>query len=273
MLKKRILGILLVVFMVGVFSVGCAKDNQQTSNDDKKTIKIGTSSVSKDLAESGKSSLEKMGYEVEIVVFDDYVLPNDALVEGTLDANLYQHEPYMENYNESKGAKIVMLEPKLYDYYTGLYSVKADSLDSLPDGGAIGIAEDASNMSLQLEQLQEAGIIKLNKKPSDGEFFTVADIKENPHNYEFVQGDHMKYKNMDDYAIVIGTSNTMAEAGVDPTKNILKKFVDSKYTEGICVTEENVNTQWAKDIIAAYTSDEAVEKVPASSGFDYAGKK
>lgn len=212
--------------------------------------------------------LEKMGYEVEIMVFDDYVLPNDALVEGSIDANLYQHEPYMENYNQSNDSDIVMLSPKLYNYYSGLYSTKADSLETLPDGGKIGIAEDPSNIHEQLKQLQEAGLIQLSEKPSSGDFYTIADVMENPHGYEFAQGDGNKYKNKDDYTCLIGTSNTMATAGVDPTQNILKKYVDSNLAEGMCVMKKNQDTQWVKDIMAAYTSQSARDKVPASSGFE-----
>lgn len=278
-MRNRIFSLLLCILMVCILSTGCSSSkapnnasSDKVESEEKTIIKMGTSSVSRHLAESGKEALEKMGYTVEIVVFDDYVLPNDALVEGTLDANFYQHEPYMKNYNDANNTDIVMLEPKLYDYYTGIYSVKATSIEELPDGGAVGIAQDASNISLQLEQLQEAGIIKLSEKPNEGDFYTVADIVENLHGYEFIQSDHTKYLNMEDYTLILGTSNTMAEAGVDPTQNILKKFVDSKYTEGICVMASNVEEQWVKDIMKAYTSKEAILNVPASSGFEYTGK-
>lgn len=273
-MKKKILGLLLCVSMVITLTVGCSSKSSSTASksEEKTTIKIGTSSVSKDLAESGKKALEAKGYKVEIKVFDDYVLPNNALADGTLDANFYQHEPYMNNYNKSHSTDIIMLQPKLYNYYTGLYSVKANNIKDLPNGGAVGIAQDASNISVQLKQLQEAGIIKLSDKPAVGEFYTVADIVNNPHGYKFVQSDHTKYKNMNDYTIVIGTSNTMAEAGVDPTKNLLKKFVDEGLAEGICVLAKNKDTKWTKDIMAAYTSKEAIANVPASSGFEYAGK-
>lgn len=278
-MTKRNLNALICVAMIMLLVVGCGNSevspdmsSDKAESEEKTIIKLGTSSVSRHLAESGKAALEELGYTVEIVVFDDYVLPNDALVEGTLDANFYQHEPYMENYNDANETDIIMLEPKLYDYYTGIYSVKANSIEELPDGGVVGIAQDASNISLQLEQLQEAGIIRLSEKPNEGDFYTVADIIENPHGYEFVQSDHTKYLNMDDYTLILGTSNTMAEAGVDPTQNILKKFVDSKYTQGICVMASNAEEQWVQDIMKAYTSEEAIANVPASSGFEYSGK-
>lgn len=269
-MRKRVLSIILCAILLMAMAAGCSKEKETANETDGKKEKIimGTSSVSKDLAESGKEELEKLGYEVEIKVFDDYVLPNSALVDGSIDANLYQHEPYMDNYNDSNGTDIIMLSPKLYNYYSGLYSVKSDTVEGLPDNGKVGIAEDASNISEQLQQLDEAGVIKLSEKPSSGEFFTIADIAENPHNYEFIQGDHVKYKNMDEYACLMGTSNTMAEAGVDPTENLIKKFVNTDLAEGICVLKKNENEDWVKDIMEAYSSENAKANVPASSGFE-----
>lgn len=271
-MKKKVLAAMLLAAMT-VSLAACGSnsdkaDKTESDNGEKTKIVMGTSSVSKDLAESGKEELEKKGYEVEIKVFDDYVLPNDALVEGSLDANFYQHEPYMNNYNDSNNAEIVMLEPKLYNYYSGLYSTKADTLEDLPEGGKIGIAEDASNISEQLQQIEEAGLITLSDEPSSGDFYTVADIVDNPKNYEFVSGDGNKYKNMDDYTAIIGTSNTMAEAGVDPTEHLLKKFVNNDLAEGICVMKANKDADWVKDMMDAYTSDAARANVPASSGFE-----
>lgn len=271
-MRKTTYGILVCMLLAFAMIAGCGGKDTESENaqgeDTKTKLVIGTSSVSKDLAESGREELENMGYEVEIMVFDDYVLPNDALVEGSIDANFYQHEPYMDNYNQSNNTEIVMLSPKLYNYYSGLYSTKADTIEDLPDGGSIGIAEDPSNINEQLKQLEEAGVIKLSEEPSSGEFYTFADVVENPHGYEFATGDGNKNKNMDDYACLIGTSNTMATAGVDPTQHLLMKFVDNDLAEGICVMKENQDTQWAKDIMTAYTSESARAKVPASSGFE-----
>ena len=273
-MKKVVISALALSMLMGTLAAGCSSGSatpsasNSGSGEEKKNLVIGTSSVSVDLAESGVEALEKMGYTVEIKVFDDYVLPNDALVDGSLDANFYQHTPYMENYNESNGTDIVMLQPLLYNYYQGIYSVKADSLETLPDGGVAGIAQDASNIDNDLRLYAEAGIITLSEQPNSGSFYTVADIMENPHNYEFVQSDHNKYLNMEDYAVLVGSSNTMATAGVDPTENCLYKEVDNQYAQGISVLAENADTQWAKDLIAAYSSEEARANVPASSGFE-----
>ncbi len=268
-MKKRILSALLCMAMAATMLVGCGGGNEEESaaaEEKKEKIIIGTSSVSVDLAESGIEALEEMGYEVEMQVFDDYFLPNQALVEGSIDANFYQHKPFLDTYNSEKGTDIQMLEPALWNYWSGIYSVKATSIEELPDGGLAGIAQDASNIDLDLRRLQEAGLIKLTDEEKD--IYDIADVVENPHNYEFVQADHIKYTNMQDYTLIIGTSNTMAEQGVDPTQNLLQRFVDDSLALGMCIMPENADAQWVKDLMEAYTSDSAREYVKPETGFD-----
>ena len=108
MKRKIVTGVLCAVFM-GIFLTGCSdtSEGKKQTDEKKEKIIIGVSSVSVDLGESGKKALEKKGYEVEVKVFDDYVLPNKALEEGSIDANLYQHEPYLDNYNKSNGKNML----------------------------------------------------------------------------------------------------------------------------------------------------------------------
>lgn len=242
------------------------REKGEANNDKKTKLVIGTSSVSVDLANSGVKALEDMGYEVEIKVFDDYFLPNQALIEGSLDANFYQHKPFLDAYNEENKTDIVMLEPTLWNFWAGIYSVKADSIESLPDGGLVGVATDASNIDQDLRRLQDAGLIKLTDE--EKEFYDIADIVENPHNYEFISADHIKYTNMDDYTMIIGTSNTMSSFGVDPTEHLLKSFMDDSLALGMCVANENKDAQWAKDIMTAYTSEDAKKVVDPATGFE-----
>ena len=131
-MKKKILMISICAIMISMVTAGCGQKKEEQSTDtqtsdtqtqDKKELVIGTSSVSVELAESGIESLEEMGYTVELKVFDDYFLPNEALVEGSIDANFYQHKPFLDTYNEEKGTEIQMLEPALWNYWSGIYSV------------------------------------------------------------------------------------------------------------------------------------------------------
>ena len=208
-----------------------------------------------------------MGYKVEVVVFDDYLLPNNALVEGSLDANFYQHKPFMDDYNKNYNSDIVMLEPKLYEYYAGLYSTKADSVAKLPNGGNVAIAEDASNIDTDLRNLEEAGVITLTKEPQSGTLYSILDIVTNPHNFKFVSGDHAKYQHMDEYVAILGTSNTMAASGVDPTKHLLTRFSEKENALGMCVMAKNKDAKWAKDIMTAYQDKVSTDYVKPETGF------
>ena len=266
-MKKKVFALVFaMLFCMSMILTGCGGGGSEEAAPEKTKIIIGTSNVSIDLADSGVKALEDMGYEVEVKVFDDYFLPNQALIEGSIDANLYQHKPFLDMYNDENDSDIVMLEPTLWNFWAGMYSTKADSIEDLPEGGLVGVAEDASNLDLDLRRMQDVGLIKLTDE--EKELYDIADVVENPHNYEFVNADHTKYKNMDEYTFLIGTSNTMASSGVDPTQHLLKKFSDDTLALGMCVMPENQDTQWVKDLMAAYTSDEAKAAVPETTGFE-----
>ena len=266
-MKKKVFALVFaMLFCMSMILTGCGGGGSEEAAPEKTKIIIGTSNVSIDLADSGVKALEDMGYEVEVKVFDDYFLPNQALIEGSIDANLYQHKPFLDMYNDENDSDIVMLEPTLWNFWAGMYSTKADSIEDLPEGGLVGVAEDASNLDLDLRRMQDVGLIKLTDE--EKELYDIADVVENPHNYEFVNADHTKYKNMDEYTFLIGTSNTMASSGVDPTQHLLKKFSDDTLALGMCVMPENQDAQWVKDLMAAYTSDEAKAAVPETTGFE-----
>lgn len=212
------------------------------------------------MAESAIVPLEEMGYEVDIVMFDDYFTPNVALAEGSIDANFYQHQPFLDMYNAENGTDIVMLAP-CFLYYGGIYSVNYSNLEELKAaGGKFAIAQDASNQSLDLLTLRELGLISLTEE--EKELYSVADITDNPYNFEFVYMDkNVAYSSIDEFAAFIGTSNTMAEFGLDPTQNQLYYIDHSNEALGVCVRAEDADTDWAADLVAAYTSDAAKQYV------------
>ena len=124
--------------------------------------------------------LEAKGYTVEVKEFTDYVIPNTALDSGELDANFFQHTPYLNEFNEKNGTKIkslgaIHLEP------LGAYSKKVKDIKELKDGATIAVPNDPSNEARALRLLKDNGLIKL----ADGEIVTPKDIKENPRNFKF----------------------------------------------------------------------------------------
>ena len=156
------------------------------------TIKIGASpSPHAEILEAAAPILAEQGIELDIVEFDDYVLPNTALADGSLDANYFQHQPYLTNFNAENGTDLVSAGSIHYEPL-GLYAGKTASLDELADGAVIGIPADATNGGRALLLLQDQGVLTL-KDGIDLEYFRTAEdisfseydgIAENPHNVQ-----------------------------------------------------------------------------------------
>lgn len=267
MKKMKILAVVMLIAAALVAFAACSSGEEQPAGDDtqaetKTTLRIGTEPVAHAMAEAAVAPLEDMGYEVEIVMFDDYFTPNVALDEGQIDANFYQHQPFLDTYNEENGTDIVMLAP-CFLYYGGIYSEYYDSLDDLKEngvGGTFVIAQDASNQSLDLLALQDAGLITLTDEDKD--LYGIADIVDNPYEFEFLyMDDNTKYSSRDEFAAYTGSSNTMATFGIDPSENQLYYIDHSSEALGVCVNAEDADTQWAQDLVTAYTSDAAKQYV------------
>ena len=102
------------------------------------TLKIGASPNVIEVVKAMEDSLEKEGYKLEVVTFDDIKQPNVALNEGSLDGNLYQHKPFLDSFNNDNGTNLAYVEP-LFCGFTALYSEKWDSVESIPENAKIGI--------------------------------------------------------------------------------------------------------------------------------------
>lgn len=170
-------------------SLGAASDAEGTV-----TLKVGASpSPHAEILEHAADLLAAEGITLDIVEFDDYVMPNTALQEGSLDANYFQHEPYLLNFNAENGTNLVSAGAIHYEPL-GVYAGKSDDLANVPDGAVIGIPADATNGGRALLLLQECGVLTLKDGISIDTFrdaeanaeainFTEYDgIAENPHN-------------------------------------------------------------------------------------------
>ncbi|EIB18498.1 MetQ/NlpA family ABC transporter substrate-binding protein, partial [Campylobacter jejuni] len=132
------------------------------------------------LLELMKDDFKNKGYELKIVEFSDYILPNRALEEKELDANLYQHKPFLEEYNLKKGSNLIATTPVLIAP-VGVYSKKIKNLENLKEGARVAIPNDATNESRALELLEKAKLIELNKNTLK----TPLDINKNPKKLKF----------------------------------------------------------------------------------------
>ena len=154
-------------------------------NAEDKTIKVGaTPAPHAEILESIKETLAADGWTLEIVEFDDYVLPNTALAEGQLDANYFQHITYMNNFNEEYGINMVSAAGIHYEPF-GMYAGKTASIDALAEGAQIAVPNDGTNEARALLLLEQIGLIKLAE--GVGLNATKTDVVENPKNIEIVE--------------------------------------------------------------------------------------
>jgi len=262
-MKKRnliscILAGVLTLTLVGCGTANKVENNETGDNTEDKVITIGVSPVPhKEIVEAAIPLLEKEGYKVEITEFNDYVQPNTAVSEGGLDANFFQHQPYLDDQNASKNLGLVSvgrvhLEPM------GLYSKKIKSLDELVDGNTIAVPNDATNEARALKLLAANGIITVG----EGELITIKDIIENPKNLNFEEIEAASIPRMlDDLDAAVVNGNYAISAGFSPEEDaIIMEDKDSEgaapYANIIVVKEGNEELPKIKALVKALTSDE-----------------
>ncbi len=206
--------ICLVVFSTALG--GCRKHQ--------KSLKVGATSVPHaEILEFVKPTLAKQGITLEIVEYNDYVQPNLQLADGELDANYFQHVPYLEDFCASRKLDLVWVA-KIHIEPMGIYSNRVKSLSELKDGDKIGIPNDATNGGRALALLEKAGLIKL--KEGLGVKATVQDIVENPRNFRIVEIEApMLPRVLPDLTVAVINGNFAIQAGLQPTKDAL--FLES----------------------------------------------
>lgn len=259
MKKRSILSIVLAgVVTFGLVGCGNTSSTVSASSKDDKVIRIGvTPKPHEEIVNVAKPLLEKEGYKVEITEFNDYVQPNTAVQEGELDANYFQHLPYLKEQNASQGYNLVSvaaihLEPM------GLYSHKIKSLGELKDGATIAIPNDATNEARALRLLETNGLIKV----AAGDLVTPKDITENPKNLKFTELEAAAIpRAVDDVDAAVINGNYALEANFNPSKDaIIIEDKDSDaakpYANIIAVKAGNENEQKIKDLVKAMTSPE-----------------
>jgi D-methionine transport system substrate-binding protein len=190
-----------------------------------------------ELLEFVKPALAKEGVELKIKVFTDYVQPNVQVAEGRLDANFFQHQPYLDEFNASRGTQLVSIAGVHVEPF-GAYSSKIKKLDTLPEGAQVVIPNDATNGGRALLLLQKAGVIKL--KADAGITATVKDIAENPKGIkvrELEAATLPRVLAQVDLALI--NTNYALEAQLNPTKDALViEGSDSPYVNILVTTAE-----------------------------------
>ncbi|MGN0161174.1 MAG: MetQ/NlpA family ABC transporter substrate-binding protein [Lachnospiraceae bacterium] len=242
---------------------GSAAGAEQTTaaTDNKELVKLtvgaSTTPHAEILAEV-VDDLKAAGYDLNIVEFTDYVLPNTSLEDGSLDANYFQHKPYLDNFNTENKTHLVSVAAIHYEPF-GIYAGKSTSLADLPEGAKIAVPNDTTNEARALLLLEQEGLIKL--KEGVGLEATVKDIAENPNKYEIVElAAEQVARSLPDVNVGVINGNNALAAGLNVAKDaIAKEASDSiaaqTYANIIAVKEGNEQNPGVVALIEALQSD------------------
>jgi D-methionine transport system substrate-binding protein len=220
------------------------------------TIKVGvTPGPHAQILEKVKAEAAKKGLDIKVIEFSDYVVPNAALAGGDLEANSFQHQPYLDNQIKDRGYKIVPVGLTV-NFPIGVYSTKYKSFADIPAGASIGIPNDPTNGGRVLLLLADKGIIKL--KDGIGVKSSVVDVIDNPKKLKFVEIDAAQLpRSLPDLAAAGINTNYAKEAGLDPVKDpILREDPKGPYVNVIAVRAEDKDKAWVKTLVETYQSPE-----------------
>ena len=251
---KKLL-VVLAALAVAIFALaGCGGNNQAANNT--KVLKVGATSVPHaEILEQIKDDLKKDGIELQIVEFSDYVQPNLATNDKELDANYFQHQPYLDDFvKEHPEVKLVSaggihIEPM------GVYSKKVKDLKELADGATVAIPNDPTNGGRSLLLLAKAGLITL--KDGVGITATVQDIAANPKNLKFQELEAAQVpRTLDDVDAAVINSNFAMQVQLNPTKDTLfQEGAESPYVNIVAVRAGDENRPEIQALIKALKSE------------------
>lgn len=215
-MKTRLVSAVAAAAVLATLLAGCSAGKSS------KTITVGASpSPHAEILEYIKPQLQAKGYTLKIVTYEDYVQPNKALTDKTLDANYFQHQPYLDDYNKKNGTDIVSAGSIHYEPL-GIYPGKTKSLADLKDGATVAIPNDTTNEARALLLLEANSLIKVDT--SKGFSATVKDITSNPKNLKFSELDAAQIgRSLKDVDLGVINGNYAIDAGLSVTKDALAK--------------------------------------------------
>lgn len=258
MTMKKTVWALAGLLALGALVAGCSGEKKEAaqSSDKKVVLKVGATPVPHaEILNEIKPLLAKDGIDLQIIEFTDYVKPNLSLNDKEIDANFFQHEPYLKKFAADRKLDLVNLVA-VHIEPMGVYSKKLKDIKSVPDGAKVAIPNDPINGGRALNILAKAGLIKL--KDGVGISATVGDIVENPKNLKITEAEAaMLPRTLDDVDLAVINSNFAMEAKLNPTKDAL--FIepkDSPYANIVAVRKGDENRKEIQALKKALTSPE-----------------
>lgn len=285
-MKKALLNVLTLVLLVVVsVSLTACGSNDSSAEDTNKTTDAATNDTENDtentvikigalptphgeILEQVQDVLAEQGYTLEIVTYNDYVLPNNALESGDIDANFFQHVPYLDNFNEENGTHLVSVGAVHFEPL-GIYPGKTTSLDSLADGAVVAVPNDTTNEARALLLLEANGLITL--KADAGLNATVLDIEENPKNLQIEELEAAQIgRSIADVDIAVINGNYAIESGFSSEDALAIEAAESEaaqtYANVVAVKEGNEDNEGITALIEALNSDEIRDYINQNYG-------
>lgn len=248
--------ILLIILSILLFAFSCGqKENSEGEQKKTEKLKVAATPIpAGEILEVIKEDLKNEGIELEIVTFNDYVQPNKVLQTKEVDANLFQHIPYMENFGKKNGFEMVAVG-KIYLPTLALYSRKIKNVSELKDGDTILIPDDPTNAARSLILLDKGGVIKL--KDNTKQDAMLDDIAENPKNIKFVElsADQLAPR-LDEVAASIVNSSFALNAGLSYKQDgILAEDKDSPYANVLATLKGREKEEKIQKLLKALQSE------------------
>lgn len=251
---KNFRSALLAAALSLVVAAGSATAAQATTK-----IRVGASPTPHaEILKVANDVLKPQGYELQIIEYSDYVQPNMALEGKELDANFFQHKPYLDDFNKEKGTKLVSIGTVHYEPF-GIYAGKTKSLGALKDGAMVAVPNDTTNEARALLLLEKAGLITVN--PDAGLKATVLDITDNPKNLKIEEIEAAQIPTvLPDFDIAVINGNYAIPAGLSVAKDALAledKDSEAAQTFGniVAVKEGQEDSEKTKALLEVLTSD------------------
>ena len=251
---KKILGILLTVVLAFGALAECGEKES-----DGKTIKIGANlTPHAEILREAKEILAKEGITLEIVEIEDAVTPNTSLAEGSLDANFFQHQPYLDDFNKENKTELVSVGAVHYEPFA-IYAGKTKDLADLPDGAKVAVPNNTTNEARALLLLEQEGLLKL--KDGVGIKATVLDIVENPKNIEFVEvAPEQLVRTLPDVDVAVINGNYAIEGGLHVKEALAVESQQSiaaqTYANIVVVQKKDENNEAIKRLVEVLQGDE-----------------
>lgn len=250
---KKFISIALASLLAAASLVSCSSG----SSDDKTITVAASATPHAEILEQCKSILEEDGYTLEIKVMDDYVTPNNATESGDVDANYFQHQPYLDSFNEENGTHLNSVAKIHYEPF-GIYAGTCSSLDALEDGAIVAVPNDTTNEARALLLLADNGLIEL--ADGVGLTATIQDITSNPKNLDIREMEAALVPTvLNEVAVAVINGNYAIGAGLKVSEAIAAEKSESTaaqtYANVLVVKEGNENTEKTQALVAALQSE------------------